>query len=72
MPTDFVEKNLAKAKYKIIEDGSYFGEIPGLRGVWANNKNLEKCKEELKETIEEWLNVDCSAQRLIAEQNNPH
>ena len=55
MLTDFIEKNLKKAKYKIIDDGTYFGEIPGLRGVWANNKKLEKCREELREVLEEWL-----------------
>jgi len=51
----FIEKNLFKAKYKTLDDGSYFGEIPGFKGVWANNKNLEKCREELKEVLEEWL-----------------
>lgn len=55
MLTNFIEKKLAKAKYKIIDDGSYFGEIPEFKGVWANNKNLEKCREELREVMEEWL-----------------
>ncbi len=55
MLTEFIEKKLANAKYKIIEDGTYFGEIPGFKGVWANNKNLEKCREELKEVMEEWV-----------------
>ncbi|MCG2698383.1 type II toxin-antitoxin system HicB family antitoxin [Candidatus Parcubacteria bacterium] len=55
MLIQFIEKNLFKAKYKILDDGSYFGEIPGFKGVWANNKNLEKCREELKEVLEEWL-----------------
>ena len=51
----FIEKNLAKAKYKILDDGSYFGEIPCFKGVWANDKNLEKCRAELEEVLEEWL-----------------
>ncbi|MBA3047309.1 type II toxin-antitoxin system HicB family antitoxin [Patescibacteria group bacterium] len=55
MLIQFIEKNLFKAKYKTLDDGSYFGEIPGFKGVWANNKNLEKCREELKEVLEEWL-----------------
>jgi len=53
--TEFIEKNLKKARYKILEDGSYFGEIPGFKGVWANGNNLEKCRKELKEVLEEWL-----------------
>ena len=55
MLTEFIEKKLARAKYKIINGGSCFGEIPGFNGVWANNKNLEKCREELREVMEEWL-----------------
>lgn len=55
MLTDFIEKTLAKAKYKILDDGSYLGEIPGFKGVWSNSKNLEKCREELREVLEEWL-----------------
>ncbi len=51
----FIEKNLAKAKYKMLDDGSYFGEIPCFKGVWANDKNLEKCRTELEEVLEEWL-----------------
>ena len=31
MLTDFIEKNLKKAKFKVLEDGTYFGEISKLR-----------------------------------------
>ena len=51
----FIEKKLTKAKYELLDDGSYFGEIPGFKGVWANDKNLEKCRDELREVFEEWL-----------------
>lgn len=55
MISEFVEKKLKGAKYKILGDKTYFGEIPGLRGVWANAKNLEDCRQELKEALEDWL-----------------
>lgn len=51
----YIEKKLKQAKYKLLKNGSYFGEVPGLRGVWANAFNLEVCRHELKEVIEEWL-----------------
>jgi predicted RNase H-like HicB family nuclease len=38
-----------------LKDGTYFGEIPGLKGVWANARNLEDCRRELQEVLEDWL-----------------
>ena len=55
MFTDFIAKKLRMAKYKLLEDGTYFGEIPGFRGVWANAKNLEDCRKELREVLEDWM-----------------
>jgi len=55
MLTDYISQKLVQARYKILDDGNYFGEILGLRGVWASEKNLEKCREALREVLEEWL-----------------
>lgn len=55
MLTEYISQKLNKARYKILEDGTYFGEIPGLKGVWAAEENLEKCRETLREVLEEWL-----------------
>jgi predicted RNase H-like HicB family nuclease len=55
MLTEFINKKLKRAQYKLLKDGSYFGEIPGLRGVWASSKNLEICRKELQEVLEDWL-----------------
>jgi len=55
MLTNYISQKLAQARYKILEDGTYFGEIPGLQGVWASEKTLEKCRETLREVLEEWL-----------------
>lgn len=55
MISEFIIRKLAAAHYKLLEDGSYFGEIPGLPGVWANAKNLEYCRAELQAVLEDWL-----------------
>ena len=55
MLTEFIAKKLSKARYKLLPDGSYFGEIPGLRGVWANADTLKVCRRELQEILEDWL-----------------
>lgn len=55
MLTEYLAKKLAQARYKILKDGTYFGEIPGLQGIWASAKNLEECRETLREVLEEWV-----------------
>ena len=55
MLTEYIFQKLNQARYKILDDGSYFGEIPALQGVWASEKTLERCRETLREVLEEWL-----------------
>lgn len=55
MLSEFLEKQLKQAQYKILKNGTYFGIIPGLKGVWANAKNLENCRKGLREVLEDWL-----------------
>lgn len=55
MLTEFIVKQLKRAQYKLLKDGTYFGEILGLKGVWANAKNLEDCREELRSALEDWV-----------------
>lgn len=53
----FILKKMGFAKYKLLKDGSYFGEIPGIAGVWASTKYLEGCRQELQEVLEDWAHV---------------
>ena len=56
MITEYIEAALAKATYEIIKDEEpYYGEIPGLQGVWASGKTLEECRRNLAEAIEDWV-----------------
>lgn len=55
MISEFIAKKLKTARYKLLKDGSYFAEIPGVRGVWANTRNLEDCRRQLQEVLEDWL-----------------
>ncbi|MEK7665211.1 MAG: type II toxin-antitoxin system HicB family antitoxin [Patescibacteria group bacterium] len=65
MFNEFIEKKLKSAKYKILKDGSYFGEIRGAKGVWANAKNLEDCRQELREVLEDWFLLKIQAREKI-------
>ena len=56
MFTDYIEAALAQAKYEIIEDEEpYYGEVPGLAGVWSTGKTLEECRKNLAEVIDGWI-----------------
>lgn len=56
MIPEYINAALEKAKYEIIKDEEpYYGEVLGLKGVWASGKTLEECRRNLAETIEEWL-----------------
>ena len=53
--TKYLETAVKKAEYKRLEDGTWFAEIPAFRGVWANAENIEDCRRELIEVLEEWI-----------------
>ena len=55
MLIEYVRRALHRAKYELIEDGTFVGTVPGLRGVIANADTLEACRDELAEVIEGWV-----------------
>jgi predicted RNase H-like HicB family nuclease len=55
MILEYCEKAIEKAEYKKMEDGTWFAEIPGFEGVWANAHKVEECRKELVNVLEEWL-----------------
>lgn len=55
MLTEYISAAMGKAKYETLDDGSFYGEIPGFRGVWSDARTLRKCREELREVLEEWI-----------------
>ena len=55
MVTRYLQEAMRRAQYKDLQDGSCFGEIPGLAGVWANGPTETQCRRVLQEVLEEWL-----------------
>jgi predicted RNase H-like HicB family nuclease len=55
MLTSYIENLIKKAKYEILNDGTYYGEIPSVQGVWANEDSLWLCEQTLRQALEEWL-----------------
>ncbi len=55
MLSEYIQAAMGRAEYRIAEDGTYFGEIPGFQGVWSNRETLENCRGELQEVLEGWI-----------------
>lgn len=55
MLTGYINAAIARATYRLLEDGSFFGEIPQLQDVWAHEATLEACRNRLQAVLEEWI-----------------
>lgn len=53
--SDYIRAAMRRAQYEILSDGTFYGEIPGLQGVYANEPSLEGCRETLQEILEGWI-----------------
>ncbi len=52
----YMDAAIERAIYEIIEDDEpYYGEIPGLAGVWASGPTLEACRRRLMAAVEDWI-----------------
>jgi predicted RNase H-like HicB family nuclease len=58
MLSAYIQAAMRRAKYEILDDqpdSPFYGEIPELRGVWANAPTLEACREDLQDALEGWI-----------------
>lgn len=55
MLTTYIQSAMKHAKYEILEDQTFYGEIVGFQGVYANADTLEMCREELQSALEGWI-----------------
>jgi predicted RNase H-like HicB family nuclease len=55
MLTRYIQAAMHEAIYELLEDGTFYGEILPCKGVWSNADSLEACREELQDTLEEWI-----------------
>jgi len=55
MIIEYCQKAIENAQYKKLDDGTWFAEVPGFKGVWANSETVEGCRNELISVLEEWL-----------------
>jgi predicted RNase H-like HicB family nuclease len=62
MITKYIRKALERARYAQLEDGGFCATVRGLRGVIAIGRDVEACRNELAEVVEEWILVRVARQ----------
>lgn len=55
MLTDYIDAAMRNAKFETLCDGTVYGEITGIQGVYANEDTLEQCRDELHSVLEGWI-----------------
>ncbi len=66
MLTSYIQAAMHQATYQILsDDGSFYGEIPGFQGVWANASTLENCREELQSALEDWILIRLANRQFL-------
>jgi predicted RNase H-like HicB family nuclease len=55
MLTDYIRAAMERAEYSLLANGSYYGEIPGVQGVWADGRTLAETQRVLQEVLEGWI-----------------
>lgn len=48
----------AHAEYEQNEDGSWYGHIPGLKGLWATGSDKASAQMQLWSALDGWLYVN--------------
>jgi predicted RNase H-like HicB family nuclease len=55
MLSQYIDAAMALARYQQLDDGSYYGEITELAGVWGDGPTAEACRTTLREVVEDWI-----------------
>lgn len=54
--TQYLAAAMNRATFEFLdEDALYYGEIPGLDGVYATGATLEACRAELAQVVDGWI-----------------
>ena len=64
--TEYIRAAMARAQYEFIEeDGTYFGNIPGLLGLWGHGPTEAACRLDLQSALEDWIVFSLVNRRLV-------
>ena len=55
MLAKYIQTAMHQANYELLEEGTFYGEIVGFQGVYANAETLETCRDLLQKVLEGWI-----------------
>lgn len=53
--SEYIDAAMEIATFEELDDGTIYGSIPGLQGVWSNADTAEAVQIEFEEVLEEWI-----------------
>lgn len=53
--SEYLRMAMRRATYELIEDGTFWANIPEIRGTYGNAATLEGSREELQSALENWI-----------------
>ncbi len=72
MIREYIAAAMKRARYEILsDDGTYYWEITGFDGIYANATGLEECRNLLEEVLEEWLLLSLTRGLPVPVVNGP-
>jgi predicted RNase H-like HicB family nuclease len=51
----YLRAALKGLEFRQFEDGSWYAQLPGFPGVWANEETLPDCMKTLEEVLVDWI-----------------
>ena len=51
----WVSEAMRRAMFEQLPDETWYGEVPGVRGAWANESTQETAEKELRESLTGWV-----------------
>jgi predicted RNase H-like HicB family nuclease len=65
MLTEYLEAAMRRAAYEQMPDGSWWGSIPGFKGLWADGPSQDSCSTELRSALEDWVLFSLNRQLAV-------
>ena len=54
---EYLNAAMKKARFEQMENGDYFGSIPGFDGLWASGHTREDAARDLYTALDGWIDV---------------